>query len=79
MKKIRKEMHPVEIVSSIVCDVCGKVYNDHDWEEMQEFHSISFRAGYGSVFGDGNLVECDICQHCLKNLLSKYMRINDEA
>lgn len=46
--------------------------------ELQERIAIRFRAGYGSLFGDGNLVEADICQHCLQEVFGKYLRITED-
>lgn len=62
-----------------VCDRCHRemVPGDGDCEH-QERLAIRFRAGYGSVFGDGNLVEADICQHCLKEVFGKYLRITED-
>ena len=64
-----------EILSK-TCDCC-KSYSEHEIE-MQEFTSIKFKTGYDSIFGDGNLVECDICQHCLEKYLGKFLRITYE-
>lgn len=63
----------------IVCDRCHREMGPdaHDIE-LQERTAIRFRAGYGSVFGDGNLVEADICQHCLKDVFGKYLRITED-
>ena len=61
-------------LTSIMCDVCKKVYDIEEWSETQEFTHISLNCGYNSVFGDGITVECDICQHCLQKLLGKYIR-----
>lgn len=36
---------------------------------------IRFRAGYGSLFGDSNKVEGDLCDACLHELLGPYLRI----
>ncbi|MGO9444618.1 MAG: hypothetical protein ACLPXB_07555 [Thiobacillaceae bacterium] len=60
----------------IVCDCCGRemLANDQDFEH-QERIAIRFRAGYGSVFGDGSLVEADLCQHCLRDVLGKFLRV----
>ena len=66
-------------LSEITCDICGKKYStDKDWQEIQEFVHIAFVGGYGSIFGDGEKYECDICQHCLKRLLGKYLRLTKE-
>ena len=78
MRKFERRQVTASYPVAIVCDVCSKEFDcDIDWQEAQEFHSIQFEAGYGSIFGDQNHVECDICQHCLKQLLGKYLRIND--
>ncbi len=63
---------------SITCDKCTKVYMVEDDEkdcrlEIQEFHTIRFRGGYGSVFGDETEVQCDICQHCLYEMIKDFM------
>jgi len=61
------------------CDRCKKPIDPETEEiEWQERFIISFRAGYGSVFGDGNLVEGDFCQDCIKSVLGKWLRIKTE-
>ena len=68
-----------KFVSHIKCDICGREADiEKDWMEFGEFVSIDTIGGYGSVFGDGNSVEIDICQHCLKEQLGKFIRINGE-
>lgn len=63
----------------VVCDRCHReMAPDNTDCEHQERIAIRFRAGYGSVFGDGNLVEADICQHCLQEVLGKYLRITED-
>ncbi len=71
------QQRPVTTLQHVnICDRCGKEMQrdaiDGEWSERL---TISFRAGYGSVFGDGNIVECDLCQHCIKDLLERYLRI----
>ena len=63
-------------IASVKCDICGKVY-DADDLEIQEFHHIDFCGGYGSVFGDGTQVNCDICQHCLHKMIGDCCRCSD--
>ena len=69
-----------KIATSVICDICKKEYSlseergNVDILETQEFHYVRFTGGYGSVFGDCNEIECDICQHCLKELIGKYCR-----
>ena len=53
----------------IICDRCKKEIKYDDWIEYQEAYCISFTGGYGSVFGDGNIVKMSICQHCLKDMI----------
>ena len=66
----RKSFH------QFICDKCKKeISNDI---ELQETHSINFIGGYGSVFGDGNKVECDLCQNCLKELIGDFCIYNTE-
>ena len=86
MVKYEKKEVTTHIAVSKECDVCHKVYHDvtvtetenpNELWEFQEFHHLRFRGGFGSVFGDESLVECDICQHCLKKLLGQYLRIDE--
>ncbi|HBD94870.1 MAG TPA: hypothetical protein DC057_11930 [Spirochaetia bacterium] len=72
----------VEKTTHVVCDKCGKQYGldyrNHDsgneiWE-AQEFHHINFVGGFASVFGDGTKVECDLCQHCLLEMIGNFCR-----
>lgn len=63
----------------VVCDRCHREMGPDNTDfELQERIAIHFRAGYGSVFGDGNLVEVDICQNCLKDVLGKYLRVTED-
>ncbi len=71
------------------CDVCHNQYSDpsvvdkQHWKsgelwDFQEFYHIEFTGGFGSIFGDGSRVECDICQSCLKEMIWKYCRIDGQ-
>jgi hypothetical protein len=57
-------------VISVICDICKREVLATDINEIQEFHHVHFIGGYGSIFGDGTTVDCDICQYCLLLLLS---------
>lgn len=59
---------------AITCDICGKTYSEDDVFELGEFTHIEHNAGYESIFGDGESFEIDICQHCLRDHLGKYLR-----
>jgi len=62
-----KEVIEREDLISVQCDICGKVYDDT--LELQEFHYIQFIGGYGSIFGDGLGIQCDVCQYCLHKII----------
>lgn len=68
----------VEEMESMTCDKCNEEYSaGEQWGEVQEFTHIDFVGGYDSIFGDGIRVKCDICQHCLKEIIEKIMRTKD--
>ena len=78
-KKVKKE---IDFLEEKLCDKCGrkiiaKNISDADSWEWQEFYHIKFTGGYGSVFGDDFIIECDFCQHCLKELIGPYYRSHD--
>lgn len=80
MKITQKKRQTVEAVVAIQCDKCGRKMDTDmaddgaDWCELQESLSIAFTGGYGSILGDGNQFELDLCQHCVKELLGPYLR-----
>lgn len=79
MKHYRKEQVFVEELRAITCDVCKTEYSYFDDPlEFQEILSIKTTGGFGSIFGDMNDIELDICQHCFKDNLGEYIRINEE-
>lgn len=63
---------------SVTCDVCKKTYTEANAMELQEFIHIQERCGYGSIFRDGDTIELDMCQHCLKDRLGEFVRILPE-
>ena len=75
LKKYKKIKQLVNTLESITCDKCKKEYKKDDTLEIQEFHHINFTGGYGSVFGDMCSIECDICQHCLFEMIHKFCKI----
>ena len=70
--KEKDEVIIKKTIISKVCDKCGKEYDSPF--EMKEFLHINFIGGYGSIFGDGNSVKCDICQHCLHDMIKHFVR-----
>jgi hypothetical protein len=77
MKKIREKI--VHEISCYVCDRCGleASVDDIQSREVEEFVSIERVGGYCSIFGDGNQISVDICQHCLKDVLGEWLRIRN--
>jgi antitoxin CcdA len=66
------------VAYAVECDRCHKKYDldaNQEYVETQEFVRIKVVGGFGSVFGDGSYVECDLCQHCLKELIGDICRI----
>ena len=79
---IKYEIEKIEqrIPAKITCDVCKKEFDVRkDSFDVQEFLFINFIGGYGSVFGDGSKVQAEICQDCVKKLLGKYLRIDEDV
>lgn len=75
-----KDVRPESFVKQIRCDRCGRLAEVGDAElEFQEFVSIDLNAGYASIFGDGNHVQVDLCQHCLKDVLGRWLRVVDPS
>jgi len=69
MPKITKDVK--RTVSQLIgyeCSRCGKQYGLEDPLETQEFLHWNTVGGYGSVWGDGNVVEVDLCQSCTYDL-----------
>jgi len=70
----RTGVQTASVVQQIVCDRCGKVTARNE-SELHETTSIAFTAGYGSIFGFGNQVEIDLCQHCLRDTVGTWLRV----
>jgi Fe2+ or Zn2+ uptake regulation protein len=78
MRISKLETKEVLTDTHIKCDRCGKTVSiDDEYEEAQEFLELEERGGYGSVFGDGVLIQLDLCQHCQKELFGEYVRLTD--
>lgn len=72
MKLWKKVIEEKNVLSSIKCDVCLHEYDDIF--EIQEFLSWENHCGYGSVFGDGEIITIDICQKCQKEMLGNFIK-----
>jgi hypothetical protein len=78
MKKFKTIKKKTQVLESIICDNCNKEFDAEDDVELQEFLHIDFTGGYRSVFGDGTHIQCDICQHCLKDKLKDIYHVVSE-
>lgn len=74
--KFKKE--PVSYISSVSCDICGKDTTEFE-DGRDEMISIDRVGGYFSIFGDMKIVQLDMCQHCFKSKLGKYVRVIRET
>lgn len=69
---------PLQVLTAVVCNRCKKRIDDTNIAEWQEMFIWENTGGYGSVFGDCVSYECDLCQHCLKEVLGPYLRLKVE-
>ncbi|WP_250532726.1 hypothetical protein [Caballeronia sp. AZ10_KS36] len=70
----------VHEVAACTCDRCQKRMTRDDYDSGWHEHvSLSFRGGFGSIFGDGNEVSVDLCQQCLKDTLGAWLRITPQS
>lgn len=63
-------------VQLISCDRCGFEASNEDMS-FESIRSLKFCAGYASPLGDGNNVEIDICESCLRDVLGQWLRISN--
>ena len=62
------------MVHQIRCDRSGKEVERGE-VGFVEMASIALTAGYDSIFGDGDQVEVDLCEPCLRDTLGAWLRI----
>ncbi len=60
---------------SIAMTCLRKIGPSSEFIEHQEALIICFRAGYGSLFGDGNQVEIALCQSCVNEPLGPWLHV----
>lgn len=73
-----KTIETVSVVHQIRCDRCGKEVERGE-VGFGEMTSIGFDVGYDSIFGDGNRVEVDLCEPCLRDTLGAWLRVKTPA
>lgn len=69
-----KDIQVVSVVLTISCDRCEKTVQRGELG-FEEMLSIGFDAGYASIFGDGNRVDIDLCESCLRETLGGWLRV----
>ncbi|SDQ22955.1 hypothetical protein SAMN05443245_0475 [Paraburkholderia fungorum] len=70
----------IQEVAACTCDRCQKRMMPDDYDSgWHERVSLSFRGGFGSIFGDGNEVSVDLCQQCVKDTLGAWLRITPQS
>lgn len=73
-----KDVRSEPFTSQIRCDRCGLVAAS-DEIEFHEMTCIDAVAGNDSIFGDGYIVQIDLCQHCLKITLGRWLRVTNQG
>lgn len=74
----RDEQVKRTVVTGFECNRCGQFYPADDFVEMQERLSWVNACGFGSVFGDGNRVELELCQSCVQAVLGEYLTVHED-
>jgi hypothetical protein len=65
-------------ITALVCDGCGLDAKADDYD-FHEFISVNQRCGYGSIHGDGNNIEADLCQQCFADMCGDMLRVTEET
>lgn len=78
MKEYAQEQVQIERLNTVQCDVCKRT-DDAESLELHSYLSIDDVGGFGSVFGDMNTIELDMCQYCMMDLLGSYIRVSESA
>jgi len=78
MIEMKEEKIAQLTVAAKICDRCGKRVVEDDFGEWEEFFHWRNKCGYHSVWGDGNVVEVDLCQDCVHELLRSVARVSAE-
>nr|WP_237203814.1 hypothetical protein [Ralstonia solanacearum] len=64
----------VQELAACTCDRCKRRMTPEDGE-WQERLAFDHTCGFDSIFGDGNTVSLDLCQHCAREVLGQWLRI----
>lgn len=69
----------VQELAACICDRCRRRLTPAEPGEWQERLSFDQDCGFDSVFGDGNTISLDLCQHCIKELLGQWLHVRPSA
>lgn len=72
-----KDSKGTDVQADDECYRCGLDF-EADFDEWQERLEINFRAGYGSIFGDENVIRGIFCQHCVKAVLGTWLKVDED-
>ena len=62
-------------ITAYICDRCVRRVSIEDSPmEAQELFHWRHACGYGSVWGDGTTIACDLCQQCTLEVLGPFVR-----
>lgn len=65
----------IQELAVCTCDRCQRRLIADEPGDWQERLSFDHSCGFDSVFGDGNTVSLDLCQHCVREVLCEWLRI----
>jgi len=68
----------MKVISKIICDGCGEQATPDDYT-FNEFISVSHRCGYGSIHGDGNQFNIDLCQQCFADMCGDSLTVSEPS
>ncbi len=68
----------VKVISKLTCDSCGQQAIQSDYE-FHEFISINHKSGYGSIHGDGNQFNIDLCQQCFSSMCGDSLTVTEPS
>lgn len=72
------DIRVVSVAWQISCDRCEKAVQ-RGQPGFEEMRSIGFDAGDASIFGNGNRVDLDLCEACLRETLGAWLKVKTPA
>lgn len=65
-------------IIKLICDGCGLEASVDEGYEFGEFISVKRTCGYGSIHGDGNQIDIDLCQQCFTDMCGNTLKVTQE-